>query len=131
MEPVCGMKDPFHYRNKAQYPIGTDREGNPIAGFYAGRTHKIIPNTVCALGKEINTEVLNIVLDFMKEFRITAYDEGTGTGLFRHVLIRSGFKTAKSWSPDCKRDQDSSCGDIDRTSGRHSGNDQYHDEYQL
>ena len=95
MEPVCGMKDPFHYRNKAQYPIGTDREGNPIAGFYAGRTHQIIPNTVCALGKEINTEVLNIVLDFMKEFRITAYDEGTGTGLFRHVLIRSGFKTGE------------------------------------
>lgn len=95
MEPVCGMKDPFHYRNKAQYPIGTDREGNPIAGFYAGRTHQIIPNTVCALGKEINTEVLNIVLDFMKEFYITAYDEGTGTGLFRHVLIRSGFKTGE------------------------------------
>ena len=95
MEPICGMEEPFHYRNKAQYPIGTDRDGNPVAGFYAGRTHQIIPNTVCALGKEINTEVLNIVLEFMKEFHITAYDEGTGTGLFRHVLIRSGFKTGE------------------------------------
>ena len=95
MEPICGMEEPFHYRNKAQYPIGIDRDGNPVAGFYAGRTHQIIPNTVCALGKEINTEVLNIVLEFMKEFHITAYDEGTGTGLFRHVLIRSGFKTGE------------------------------------
>ena len=95
MEPICGMEEPFHYRNKAQYPIGTDRDGNPVAGFYAGRTHQIIPNTVCALGKEINTEVLNIVLEFMKEFHVTAYDEGTGTGLFRHVLIRSGFKTGE------------------------------------
>ena len=51
MEPICGMEEPFHYRNKAQYPIGTDRDGNPVAGFYAGRTHQIIPNTVCALGK--------------------------------------------------------------------------------
>lgn len=95
MEPICGMEEPFHYRNKAQYPIGIDRDGNPVAGFYAGRTHQIIPNTVCALGKEINTEVLNIVLEFMKEFHVTAYDEGTGTGLFRHVLIRSGFKTGE------------------------------------
>ena len=95
MEPICGMEEPFHYRNKAQYPIGTDRDGNPVAGFYAGRTHQIIPNTVCVLGKEINTEVLNIVLGFMKEFHITAYDEGTGTGLFRHVLIRSVFKTGE------------------------------------
>lgn len=95
MEPVCGMEEPFHYRNKAQYPIGTDREGNPVAGFYAGRTHQIIPNTVCALGKEINTKVLQTVLDFMKKFHISAYDESTRNGLIRHVLIRTGFKTGE------------------------------------
>ena len=50
MEPIVGMEEPFHYRNKAQYPVGTDKEGNPVAGFYAGRTHSIISNLNCALG---------------------------------------------------------------------------------
>lgn len=42
MEPIAGMEEPFRYRNKAQFPIGVDKEGNLIAGFYAGRTHQII-----------------------------------------------------------------------------------------
>ena len=50
MEPVIGMENPFGYRNKAQFPFGTDKEGNPVTGFYAGRTHDIIANTDCALG---------------------------------------------------------------------------------
>lgn len=95
MEPICGMEEPFHYRNKAQYPIGTDKNGNPITGFYAGRTHQIIPNLCCVLGKEVNEEVLRIVLEFMKTYRIPAYNEKEGTGLFRHVLIRYGFKTGE------------------------------------
>lgn len=93
MDPVIGMKDPFGYRNKAQFPFGTDREGNPITGFYAGRTHDIIPNTDCALGLPVNREILEIILDFMKTEHIAAYDEKTGKGLIRHVLIRSGFTT--------------------------------------
>lgn len=95
MESICGMEEPFHYRNKAQYPIGTDKEGKPIAGFYAGRTHQIIANASCALGKEINAEVLEKVLAFMKENDLEAYDEKTQTGLFRHVLIRYGFRTGE------------------------------------
>jgi len=91
MEPIVGMEEPFHYRNKAQYPIGTDREGNPIAGFYAGRTHSIIPNMDCALGAAENREILQIILQHMKEYGIPAYDETTGQGLLRHVLIRKGF----------------------------------------
>ena len=58
MEPVVGMEEPFHYRNKAQFPFGTDKEGNPITGFYAGRTHDIIANTDCALGVAVNKEIL-------------------------------------------------------------------------
>ena len=54
MEPVVGMENPLRYRNKAQYPVGTDKEGNPITGFYAGRTHSIISNTECYLGREEN-----------------------------------------------------------------------------
>ena len=93
MEPICGMKEPFYYRNKAQFPIGTDKDGKVITGFYAGRTHQIIPNTSCALGVPINEEILKIIIDFMNEHGISAYDEETGKGLLRHVLIRYGFTT--------------------------------------
>lgn len=93
MEPIVGMEEPYRYRNKAQFPIGTDREGNPVAGFYAARTHSIIPVTDCLLGVEENRTILDMVLGFMKENSISAYDETTGKGLMRHVLIRYGFTT--------------------------------------
>ena len=99
MEPICGMpvKDgeigPFRYRNKAQFPIGTDKEGNIIAGFYAGRTHQIIPCEDCFLGVKENKDILNIIIGFMKEYKIKAYDEEQHKGLVRHVLIRYGFAT--------------------------------------
>lgn len=93
IEPICGMKDPLHYRNKAQFPIGTDKEGNIVTGFYAGRTHKIIPNMDCALGVELNQTVLKTIIDFMNEYHVSAYDETTQRGLVRHVLIRYGFVT--------------------------------------
>ncbi|MCF2679284.1 23S rRNA (uracil(1939)-C(5))-methyltransferase RlmD [Faecalicatena contorta] len=93
MEPICGMDKPFRYRNKAQFPIGTDKEGNLIAGFYAGRTHSIIPCKDCLLGVEVNAQILDIILGFMKEFGIRPYDEERHDGLVRHVLIRTGFTT--------------------------------------
>ena len=93
MEPICGMAEPFYYRNKAQFPIGTDKEGKIVTGFYAGRTHQIIPNTDCALGVPVNREILQLILDYMNECHVTAYSEETGRGLVRHVLIRYGFKT--------------------------------------
>lgn len=95
MEPILGMEDPFRYRNKAQYPIGRDKDGNVIAGFYAGRTHSIIANTDCRLGAEENQAVLNCVLEYMEKNHISAYDESTGTGLVRHVLIRKGFASGE------------------------------------
>ena len=93
MEPICGMEEPFYYRNKAQFPIGTDKEGKIVTGFYAGRTHQIIPNIDCALGVPVNQEILQMILDYMNENHVTAYNEETGSGLVRHVLIRYGFKT--------------------------------------
>ena len=93
MQPVVGMEHPFGYRNKAQFPFGADKEGNPITGFYAGRTHDIIANTDCALGVEQNKEILEIILQYMRENKIKSYDEKTGKGLIRHALIRYGFKT--------------------------------------
>lgn len=99
IEPIVGMDEteglggPYHYRNKAQFPIGTDKDGNVVTGFYAGRTHSIISNTNCALGVEINERILKLILEFMKEYHISAYDEEKHQGLVRHVLIRYGFTT--------------------------------------
>ena len=93
MEPVVGMQDnpngPWRYRNKAQVPVGY-RNGRVIAGFYAGRTHSIIPMTDCLLGDEVNKDILNRVLTYMELHRVPAYDEESGKGLVRHILIRSG-----------------------------------------
>lgn len=95
MEPIVGMEEPFRYRNKAQYPIGRDKEGNPVAGFYAGRTHSIIANTECLLGVDENRTILEAILQYMKEYRISAYEEASGKGLVRHVLIRKGFTSGE------------------------------------
>ncbi len=95
MEPIAGMQEPWHYRNKAQFPVGYDREGNLITGFYAGRTHNIIANTDCALGTVENKLILEAVLSYMRENHVTAYRENTGEGLVRHVLIRTGFTSGQ------------------------------------
>lgn len=95
MEPIVGMEEPFFYRNKAQYPVGTDKEGNVITGFFAGRTHTIIPNTDCSLGAEENKVILEKILNYMKRYHVSAYDETTGKGLVRHVLIRKGFTSGE------------------------------------
>ena len=95
MEPVVGMEQPWHYRNKAQFPVGTDKDGRIITGFYAGRTHSIIANTDCALGVEENQPILQKVLAYMQNENISAYDETTGQGLVRHILIRKGFTSGE------------------------------------
>lgn len=95
MDPIVGMDEPFYYRNKAQFPFGTDKAGNPVTGFYAGRTHDIIENTDCALGISVNKEILELTLEFMKRYKIASYNETTGEGLIRHALIRYGFKTGE------------------------------------
>ncbi|MBE5872081.1 MAG: 23S rRNA (uracil(1939)-C(5))-methyltransferase RlmD [Lachnospiraceae bacterium] len=93
MEPIVGMEEPFHYRNKAQFPVGTDKKGDAVAGFYAGRTHDIIANTNCALGRAENRYLLDFILSFMNKYEIQPYDEKTHKGLVRHVLLRAGFST--------------------------------------
>lgn len=94
-EKIVGMEKPVRYRNKAQYPIGTGKDGTPVAGFYAGHTHTIIPNTDCLLGREENEIILKTILAYMEEQKVSAYDEETGNGLLRHVLIREGFKSGE------------------------------------
>lgn len=87
-EPIVGADSPRRYRNKAQFPIGKDRDGNPVAGFYAARTHSIIPVGDCLLGAEENALILKAVLSYMRAENVSPYDERTGTGLVRHILIR-------------------------------------------
>lgn len=91
MEEIVGMEQPYRYRNKAQFPIGADRDGMPVAGFYAARTHSIIPVEDCKLGVTQNEQILGAVLSYMRENGVRPYDETTGKGLVRHVLIRYGF----------------------------------------
>ena len=95
MEPILGMEEPFYYRNKAQFPVGYDKEGNLITGFYAGRTHHIIDCTHCMIQHPVNEQILLKVLDYMKKNNITAYDEKTHKGLVRHIVTRVGFKTGE------------------------------------
>ena len=92
-EPAAGMDYPYRYRNKAQFPVGTGKDGKLVAGFYAARTHSIIPVSDCRLGPLVNREVLLAVLAYMEENHVEPYDETRGTGLVRHVLIRNAFAT--------------------------------------
>ena len=95
MEPIVGMDEPYHYRNKAQYPVGTNKDGEIVTGFYAGRTHSIIANTECYLGVPVNKEILELVLEYMKSNQVPAYNEESGKGCVRHVLIRTGFTSGE------------------------------------
>ena len=93
--PVIGMDEPYRYRNKAQFPIGVNREGKLIAGFYAGRTHSIIDNHDCGIGIEENRSVLETVLAYMKRNHAAAYDESSHSGIVRHVMTRWGRSTGQ------------------------------------
>lgn len=95
MEPIMGMEEPYYYRNKAQFPVGRNKEGELVTGFYASRTHSIIPATHCAIQNKRNEIILETVLDFMKQYQIEPYDETTHKGLVRHILTRVGYHTGE------------------------------------
>ena len=92
---VIGMEEPWRYRNKAQFPVGRNKEGEIVTGFYAGRTHSIVPTRDCLLGVKVNEEILNRILAYMENSHAEPYDETTGTGLIRHILLRYGFQTGE------------------------------------
>ncbi len=93
--PALGMKEPWHYRNKAQVPVGKDREGRIVTGFYARHSHEIIPQESCAISFPEAELVLHTVKEWMLRFGVSAYDEASGTGVVRHVLARKGMRTGE------------------------------------
>ena len=94
-EPILGMADPLHYRNKAQYPVSLSKDGRVIAGFYAEHTHSVIECAGCAIGAETDRAVLSAVTGFMERYHIAPYEEVTGKGVVRHVLIRTSHATGE------------------------------------
>lgn len=94
VQPVLGMEEPFHYRNKAQFPVGKGKDGIEM-GFYAKHSHRIVKQDHCLLQHPVNQQILQILHDFMVEFQISAYEEGTHRGLVRHVLTRVGTFTGE------------------------------------
>ncbi len=96
MEPIIGMEPPaLRYRNKAQFPVRRDKDGNLVIGFYAGRTHHVIDTDVCYLQATVNDEIIRKFRIFMEQYRVEPYDEEQHRGLVRHILTRVGKKTGE------------------------------------
>ena len=93
VDETLGMENPFHYRNKLQYPVGLNKFGEPIMGVFANRTHEIIPVEKCLIQNETAEKVAKEVFKFIKENNISIYNEKTGQGLVRHIIVKIGIKT--------------------------------------
>ena len=95
VQETVGMKNPFHYRNKAQYPLGINNEGEPIIGVFANRTHEVIPIEKCLIQNPQSEQIAKYILKFIKENKISIYNENTRKGLFRHIVIKIGIRTGQ------------------------------------
>ena len=93
VQETLGMEKPYHYRNKAQYPIGVDKNGKPVIGVFANRTHEIIPINQCFIQNSQTEKLAKFVFDFIVRNKISIYDEKTGKGLLRHIVTKIGIKT--------------------------------------
>ena len=95
MEPIVGAERVYCYRNKAQFPVGTGKSGEPVIGFYRRHSHDVVDNPDCKIQAEINGELVRTVRDFMADKRISAYNEETHKGFLRHIYTRTGFATGE------------------------------------
>ena len=93
IKPIIGMDDPFYYRNKVHAVFDRDKKGNIICGTYEAKTHKVVPVEECMIEDKVSQEIIRTIRDMLKSFKIKTYDEDTGYGLLRHVLVRRGFST--------------------------------------
>lgn len=99
MEQICGMDEPYHYRNKMQFPVGLSRDGKVEIGFYAGRTHSIVSLDSCAIGHRVNDFLIPAMRTWLQKMQDQSgnfiYDETSHIGLVRHILVRVGFTTGE------------------------------------
>ena len=95
VEPIIGMENPYYYRNKVHAVFDRDRRGNIISGTYEAKTHRVVPVENCLIEDKKSQEIIRTIRGLLKSFKIKTYDEDTGYGLFRHVLIRRGFKSGE------------------------------------
>lgn len=95
VKPIIGMKDPFHYHNKVHAVFDRDKRGNIISGIYEENTHHVVPVEKCLIEDQKADEIIGTIRGMLKSFKIRTYDEDTGFGLLRHVLIRKGFSTGE------------------------------------
>lgn len=93
INPIIGMEDPYFYRNKVHAVFDRDRKGNIISGIYEAKTHRVVPIDECLIEDEKSQEIIRTIRGMLKSFKIKTYDEDTGYGLLRHVLVRRGFST--------------------------------------
>lgn len=92
---VIGMESPYYYRNKLQYPVGTNKDGKPVMGVYANRTHEIIPIQKCLIQNREAENVAKEIFNFIKENNISIYNENTRKGAIRHIIVKIGVKTGE------------------------------------
>lgn len=95
LEPIIGMDNPDHYRNKVHAVFGLDQKHRPIAGVYEEKTHRVVDVESCFLENQKSTAIIRTIKGLLRSFKIKTYDEDTGYGLLRHVLIRTGFQTGQ------------------------------------
>ena len=93
VDEVISMDTPFYYRNKLQYPVGVNDDGEPVMGVFAERSHRIIPTEECKIQNKLAQEIANDIINFAKENEISGYDEENLLGILRHIVIRVGIKT--------------------------------------
>jgi len=93
--PILGMADEKHYRHKVQHVFSRDRKGNVITGTYEARTHRVVSVEDCLIEDETCQQIIYTIRDLCKSFKIRIYDEDTGFGLLRHVLVRKGYHSGE------------------------------------
>ena len=93
VDNTIGMENPYNYRNKAQYPLGKDKDGKPVIGVFANRTHEIIPIKKCMIQNEKTQEIAKFIFDYIVKNNISIYDEKLKKGLVRHIVTKIGVKT--------------------------------------
>lgn len=95
VEPIIGMENPYHYRNKVQAAFGTTRAGRIISGIYQSSTHNIVAVDSCMTEDEIADRIIVDIRRLLRDFKMTTYNEVTGRGFLRHVLVKRGFQTGE------------------------------------